>query len=133
MPVGRRSAEPSSASRPAQTALRLESDAKLATKSHPDRIPTRSLTQSLTTGSHTEDSTRPELGETLNREIASKNSPFCALPTFPSLAHPEIIAVRDTTFPLDISSNNRLATSRSEQNLEYESKRAVCTTGYRSS
>ncbi|KAL6971730.1 hypothetical protein U1Q18_031412, partial [Sarracenia purpurea var. burkii] len=64
MPVGRRSAKPSSASRPAQTAPRSGLDAKLATKSRPDRIPTRGLMQSSTTGSHTElgDSTRPKLG-----------------------------------------------------------------------
>ncbi|KAL6976817.1 hypothetical protein U1Q18_025602 [Sarracenia purpurea var. burkii] len=53
MPVERRSAKPSSASRPAQTAPRSGSDAKLATKSRPDRIPTMGLMQSSTTESHT--------------------------------------------------------------------------------
>ncbi|KAL6966690.1 hypothetical protein U1Q18_032476 [Sarracenia purpurea var. burkii] len=68
MPVGRKSAKPSLASRPAQIAPRSGSDVKLATNSRPDRIPTRGLTQSSTTGSHTElgDSTRLELG-TLTR------------------------------------------------------------------
>ncbi|KAL6979003.1 hypothetical protein U1Q18_020668 [Sarracenia purpurea var. burkii] len=55
-----------------------------------------------------------------------------ALLIFPGLAHPEIIVVRDTAFPLDSSSNNRLAISKSKQNPEYKSKRAVHTNGYRS-
>ncbi|KAL6966413.1 hypothetical protein U1Q18_032192 [Sarracenia purpurea var. burkii] len=45
-----------------------------------------------------------------------------ALPIFPNPAHTEIIAIHDTAFSSDISSNNDLAISRSEQKHEYESK-----------
>ncbi|KAL6952626.1 hypothetical protein U1Q18_044518 [Sarracenia purpurea var. burkii] len=53
-------------------------------------------------------------GISLNSNITS--------PIFPNPAHPEIIAVHDTAFSSDISLNNRLTISRSEQNHEYESK-----------
>ncbi|KAL6978939.1 hypothetical protein U1Q18_020606, partial [Sarracenia purpurea var. burkii] len=154
IPVGRRSAKPSSASHPAQSSRPI-----LALIAYQPGAYRRARQPDLTqrSGTRPDQSSAPqaELGEAQIREIASENSPVCihpaitmprdetslsgissdsssALLIFLGLAHPEIIVVRDAAFPLDSSLNNRLAISKSKQNPEYKSKRAVRATGHRS-